>query len=67
MAQPKCPDCGVTGIEHIVSRESDEQARGGNPWFHVIHCEQCGHVYGVIAKHVFGPRGGPTLVVPERN
>ena len=24
MAEPKCPECGVTGLEHIISEDSDE-------------------------------------------
>ena len=52
-APPKCPNCGVAGIEHFVSKESTTRSRYREPWFFVIHCEQCGYVYDVIAKHVF--------------
>ena len=49
---PKCPGCGVAGIEHFVSKESTSRSRYREPWFFVIYCDQCGHVYNVIAKHV---------------
>ncbi len=52
MAEPKCPNCGATGIEHIVSKESNEQSKGGDAWFDIVHCDGCGHVYGVFAKTV---------------
>lgn len=66
MAEPRCPSCDVEGIEHIVSTDSATRARDGKPWFNVIHCDGCGHVYGVLAKHVFARGGGPQLVVRER-
>lgn len=65
-APPKCPDCGVAGTEFLVATDSAERSRDGKAWFNIVHCSRCGHVYGVIAKHVFGPRGGPQLVVRER-
>ncbi len=65
MADPTCPACSAEGIENIVSAESSERAKGGNPWFHVVFCDRCGHIYGVLAKHVFGPSSGPTLVVKD--
>lgn len=52
---PKCPDCGAEGIDKIVSVESEEKSGEDNPWFSVVHCDECGHVYGVITKHVFTP------------
>jgi uncharacterized Zn finger protein len=55
MADPKCPECGATGTEHIVSKDSDEQSKGGDPWFNIVHCDKCGHVYGVFAKVVRSP------------
>lgn len=56
--QPKCPDCGVRGIEHIVSEDSNEQSKGGDPWFNVAFCAKCGHVYGIFAKVVRQPSLG---------
>lgn len=55
MAKPKCPDCGTIGKEHIVSDESDEKSKGGDPWFNIVYCDECGHVYGVFAKIINGP------------
>lgn len=65
MADPRCPECAVSGSDKIISSPSKEKARDNSPWFFVAHCSECGHVYGVFAKHVFG-RGGPQLIV-ERN
>jgi uncharacterized Zn finger protein len=62
MADPKCPDCGESGIDKITSTPSEERSRENTPWFYVSHCDNCGHVYGVFAKHVFG-RTGPQLVI----
>jgi len=53
-------------MDKIVSRPSSETAKKGQPWFFVAQCADCGHVYGVFAKHTFGPPGGPQLVVKER-
>lgn len=66
MAEPKCPNCDIHGIENIVSTPSHEKSRRGEPWFFVAHCDQCGHVYSVFARHVIAQGTGPTLVVPER-
>jgi uncharacterized Zn finger protein len=66
MAEPHCPECRIEGLAHIVSKESVERSRNRDPWFTVVHCSACGHVYGVFAKHVFG--GGttvPRFVVPR--
>lgn len=65
MAEPKCPECSVQGVEHIVSRESVERSRNRQPWFLVIHCAACGHVYDVVAKHVFSQPVPPRLVLPD--
>jgi uncharacterized Zn finger protein len=65
MADPKCPECGLQGIEHIVSRESVERSRTRQPWFLVVHCDGCGHVYNVIAKHTFAQPVTPRLVLPK--
>ena len=50
MAEPRCPHCEVEGLEHIVSADSHARSKDGMPWFNVVHCDQCGHVYGVLAK-----------------
>lgn len=65
MAEPRCPECAASGTEKIVSRPSKEKARDNSPWFFIAHCDECGYVYGVFTKHVFG-RSGPQLIV-ERN
>jgi hypothetical protein len=65
MADPKCPDCGESGIENIVSTPSKEQSRERRPWFYVAHCDNCGHVFGIFTKHVFG-KSGPQLIVEGR-
>jgi len=62
MANPKCPDCGESGIDKITSTPSEERSRENTPWFYVSHCDNCGHVYGIFTKHVFG-RSGPQLVI----
>lgn len=55
MAEPKCPECKVEGLEHIVSEKSHKESRGGDAWFEVAYCEPCGHIYGVFPKVVYGP------------
>ncbi len=65
MAEPKCPECGVEGMSHIVSKESEERSKTKQPWFLVIHCDRCGHIYDVVAKHVFSTPVPPKLVLPE--
>lgn len=64
MAEPKCPSCAVTGISHIVSKESAERSKSRQPWFLVVHCDVCGHVYGVLAKHTFSQPLAPKLTIP---
>ena len=65
MAEPKCPDCGESGIDKVVSTPSKEQSREKTPWYYIAHCDNCGHVYGIFTKHVFG-RSGPQLIVEGR-
>lgn len=50
MAEPKCPECNVEGIEHIVSKDSQERAKDQHAWFQVAYCDNCGHIYGVFAN-----------------
>ena len=59
MAEPKCPECGMTGMDALVSPESQEASEGGDPWFSVVYCDGCGHIYGVFAKHVMSHKMGP--------
>ncbi|WP_100488291.1 transcriptional regulator [Sporolactobacillus pectinivorans] len=55
MAEPKCPECGIVGMDHIVSEKSIQSSPIGDPWFNVAFCDQCGHIYGVFAKTVNHP------------
>ena len=64
MAEPRCPSCDAEGMEHIVSKESRERSRNKQPWFLVVHCDACGHVYGVISKHMFTQPTAPKFVLP---
>lgn len=54
--QPKCPDCGIQGLEHIVSEPSEEKHGTGNEWFNVAFCDSCGHVYGIFNKYAMDPK-----------
>ena len=65
MAEPKCPNCGASGIEKVASTPSKELSRERRPWFYVAHCDDCGHVYGIFTKHVFG-KSGPQLIVESK-
>jgi len=65
MAEPKCPSCGIEGIEHFASRRSAEQSRARDPWFVVVFCDACGHVHQVLAKHVFSQPTSPRFVLPK--
>lgn len=51
VAQPKCPDCGIIGREHIISEESIEKTILGSEWFNIVFCDSCGHVYGVFTRN----------------
>lgn len=55
MVEPKCPSYGCEGLDHIVSEGSAEKSRGGDNWFNIAFCDQCGHVYGIFAKVVHSP------------
>ena len=65
--EPRCPSCGVVGIEHFVTRDSVEVSRSRDPWFVVVHCDRCGHVYNVLAKHVFTQTQAPPFVISKDN
>ena len=55
MAEPKCPECGVVGADHLVSKESKERSNDREPWFNIVFCDQCGHVYGLYSKVIINP------------
>lgn len=65
MTEPRCPDCNITGIQHIVSVDSRERSRTRQPWFVVVHCSECGHVYNTFAKHTFSQSVTPNFVLPK--
>jgi curved DNA-binding protein CbpA len=52
--EPRCPQCSVTGMSHVVSRKSGSSAARGKQFitspFQVIFCDECGHVYGVAGS-----------------
>ena len=52
MAEQKCPTCNEQGIENPLSMSSAQKLRD-SPWFYIVYCKVCGHVYGVFAKDVF--------------
>lgn len=58
---PKCPKCGVVGAEYISSEESNEQSKGGDAWFYIAFCNQCGHIHGVFNKVSLSP----SISLPE--
>ena len=65
MAKPKCPSCNVEGIEKIISQDSTEKNGAGDAWFHVVHCSDCGHVYGVFAKRIINGASTPRMSIPN--
>ena len=52
MAEPKCNECHAIGMDNILSQDSEAKTQRGDPWFHVVYCGNCGHIYGVFAMHV---------------
>ena len=50
--QPVCPSCQVKGKDHMANTGSTQKAPGGLSRFDIIHCDQCGHVYGVFANFI---------------
>jgi len=66
MAEPKCPECAISGVENIVSKASSEQSRRKEAWFYVVYCKGCGHVYDVMTKHVFTQTKPGYFVLPNK-
>jgi hypothetical protein len=54
-SEPKCPSCAIVGIEYISSGESSEQSKGGDAWFNIVYCNQCGHIHGIFNKVSLSP------------
>ena len=65
IAAPKCPSCGVSGEEYIVSTPSRERSKAKQPWFYIIHCSACGHIYNTLSKHTFTQAVTPNFVLPK--
>ena len=65
IADPKCPSCEVVGAEYIVSTPSRERSKAKQPWFYIIHCSACGHVYNTLSKHTFTQAVTPSFVLPK--
>jgi hypothetical protein len=51
-AVPHSPVCRTAGFDKIVSVDSDQKNHNGDAWFAIVHCAECGHIYGVFAKQV---------------
>ena len=49
--EPRCPECSVVGVEHIVTKKGGARVSRGkqfiNAPFLIMFCAKCGHVYGV--------------------
>lgn len=65
IAPPRCPSCSATGVDKIVSTPSRERSRAKQPWFYIVHCAECGHVYNTISKHTFSQTVTPNFVLPK--
>jgi hypothetical protein len=52
---PKCPKCGIEGADYISSEDSSEQSKGGDAWFNIAYCNQCGHIHGIFNKVSLSP------------
>ena len=65
MAEPTCPSCAVSGMEHLVSKDSVERSRTKDPWFIVVYCDSCGYVYYVVAMQTFTQPTTPRFVIPK--
>ena len=48
VSDPKCPSCGIIGMDYITENPSNAQRKGGEPWFEIVACIKCGHVYGTL-------------------
>jgi len=52
-AEPRCPGCSVTGLEHISARNGGASSSSGKQFisspFVVVFCDNCGHIYAVTS------------------
>ena len=65
IAEPRCPACQVVGVDKIVSTPSKERSKTKQPWFYIVQCSNCGHVYDIISKHSFTTTVTPNFVLPK--
>ena len=54
-SRPKCSKCNVEGTQYISCEDSTEQSKGGDAWFNVAFCNQCGHIHGIFVKVILSP------------
>ena len=47
-SDPKCPSCGMVGMDFIQEFPSNTKRGSGDPWFEIVACIKCGHVYGIL-------------------
>jgi len=52
-ADPKCPDCGVVGMNNIMSCDGaywyvEISKSNVKPPFRIVFCGKCGHIYNAI-------------------
>ena len=47
-SDPKCPTCGIVGMDYIKEFSSGTKRGSGEPWFEIVACIKCGHVYGTL-------------------
>jgi len=64
MADPKCPDCKISGTKHITSTHSDQKTSNGYSYFHIAHCSECGHIHGIYTKTIPAPYNPPHISFP---
>jgi curved DNA-binding protein CbpA len=52
-AEPRCPGCSVTGLEHISAKSGGAPLSQGKQFisspFIVVFCDNCGHIYTVTS------------------
>ncbi len=65
MAEPKCPECQVSGVDYIVAKTSRQRSKTKQPWFLIVHCDNCGYVYDILAKHVFQIPVTPKFILEQ--
>ena len=41
----------ITSAESVVTTLEQHA-----PWYEIVYCSKCGHIYGVLAKHVLSHR-----------